>query len=189
MHRGPSRRRLILATLATLGVWIAAWATGLTGRFTSETIRALLAGDGLQGVAAFTILFAAAQLLRVPSPVFVAAAVAVYGLTLGVFIGLLGALVSATVSFSVLRGLTGQALADVQLPILGRLLSAIDDRPVMTVALLRLVFQTAPPLNYALAMTAVRWRDHLIGSFVGLPLPVTVMAFFFDWLARRAIDH
>src|SRR5262249_28708493 len=104
-------------------------------------------------------------------------------------VGLLGALVSATISFSVVRALTGQALAEVQLPLLGRLLRVIDDRPVMTVALLRLIFQTAPPLNYALAMTAVRWRDHFIGSFIGLPLPVTVMAFLFDRLLRRAVEH
>ena len=55
-------------------------------------------------------------------------------------------------------------------------------RPVLTVALLRLIFQTAPPLNYALPMTAVRWRDHLVGSVLGLPVPVVVMAFFFDRL-------
>src|SRR5262249_20993553 len=123
------------------------------------------------------------------SPVFVAAAVAVYGPYAGVLVGLAGAVVSATVSFSVVRAMTGPALAEVQFPLLRRLLHLIDDRPVLAVALLRLIFQTAPPLNYALAMTAIRWRDHLIGSFVGLPVPVTVMAFFFDWIVRRAVDH
>jgi len=24
---------------------------------------------------------------------------------------------------------------------------------------------------------------------LGLPVPVTVMAFFFDWLLRRAVEH
>ena len=57
-----------------------------------------------------------------------------------------------------------------------RLLTNIDTRPVLTVAPLRLIFQTAPPLNYALAMTTVRWRDHLVGSALGLPVPVIVMA-------------
>lgn len=172
-----------------LGVWIAAWATGLTGRFTFESIRASLAGNGPWGIVAFVLLFVAGQLLRVPSPVFVAAGVAVYGLKVGVLIGLLGALTSATVSFSVVRMLTGQALADTRLPLVSRLLNAIDDRPIMTVALLRLIFQTAPPLNAALAMTGLRWRDHLIGSLVGLPFPITVMASFFEWLLRRAAEQ
>jgi len=57
----------------------------------------------------------------------------------------------------------------------------------LTVALLRLIFQTALPLNYALPMTAVRWRSHLVGAMFGLPMPVTVTAFFFDWLLHSGV--
>jgi uncharacterized membrane protein YdjX (TVP38/TMEM64 family) len=62
------------------------------------------------------------------------------------------------------------------------LLNQIDKHPVAVVAILRLIFQTAPPLNYALAMTQVRLRHHLIGSALGLPLPIAAMALGFDWL-------
>ena len=179
--------RLLFLTLVVLGLWSAAWATGVTGRFTSESIRSLLAGRGLWGVVAFTVVFSAGQLLRVPSLVFVAAAVAIYGRNSGVLVALLGALTSATVSFAVVRAFAGQPLADVQLPLIRRLLTNIDSRPVLTVALLRLIFQTAPPLNYALPMTAVRWRDHLVGSVLGLPVPVIVMAFFLDWLLHDSV--
>jgi uncharacterized membrane protein YdjX (TVP38/TMEM64 family) len=101
-------------------------------------------------------------------------------------VGLLGAIISVNVSFVVVRAIAGRPLADLQRPIVRRLVSTIDTRPVTTVALLRLIFQTAPPLNYALAMTAVRLRDHLIGSVLGPPLPVTIMALFSDWLMKRA---
>jgi hypothetical protein len=74
------RYRLLFLTLAILGLWIVAWATGLTGRFTSESMRSSLA---------------------------------------------------------------------------------------------------------ALPMTALRWRDHLVGSALGLPVHVAVMAVFFDWLLHR----
>ena len=178
----PGGYRLLFLTLAVLGLWIAAWATGVTGRFTSDSVRSLVAGRGLSGVVAFIVVFSAGQLLRVPSLVFVAAAVAVYGRNSGILVALLGALISATVSFAVVRAFAGRALADIQRPLIRRLLTHIDSRPVLTVALLRLIFQTAPPLNYALPMTAVRGRDHLVGSVLGLPVPVVVMAFFFDWL-------
>ena len=181
----PGGYRLLFLTLGVLGLWIAAWATGVTGRFTSDGIRSLVAGRGLWGLVAFIVVFSAGQLLRVPSLVFVAAAVAVYGRNSGILVALLGALISATVSFAVVRAFAGRALADVQQPLIRRLLTHIDSRPILTVALLRLVFQTAPPLNYALAMTAVRWRDHLVGSLLGLPVPVAVMAFLFDWLLHR----
>ena len=180
------RYQLRFLVLVILGIWIIAWATGVTGRFTTQSIRGFLAGKGLWGVAAFTVLFSAGQLLRVPGAIFVAAAVAVYGRTSGMVVALAGALVSVTVSFTVVRAFTGQALADVQRPLVRRLLSRIESRPVITVALLRLIFQTAPPLNYALPMTTIQWRDHLIGSMLGLPVPVTVMAWFFDWLLHRA---
>jgi uncharacterized membrane protein YdjX (TVP38/TMEM64 family) len=176
-----------LLTLVVLGLWIAVWATGLTGRFTFESIRSLLAGRGLWGAVAFIIAFSVGQLLRVPSVVFVAAAVAVYGRNSGTLVALLGALVSANVSFAVIRTFAGQALGDVQRPLIRRLLRNIDSHPVLTVALLRLFCQTAPPLNYALPMTAVRWRDHLIGSVLGLPVPVTVMSFFVDCLLHGSL--
>lgn len=182
---GAKRIRLLLLMIVIGGLWLAAWATGLTGRFTVETIRGWSAEGSLWGVAVFIALFSAGQLLRVPSTVFVAAAVAIYGRSLGTAVALLGALVSAIVTFAVVRAFAGQALADVQRPVVRRLLNKIDSRPVVTVAVLRLLFQTAPPLNYALAMTAVRSRDHLVGSLLGLPAPVTGMAFFFDWIVHR----
>ena len=179
------KSRLLFLTVVIIGLWLAAWVTGVTGLFTSESIRRVVGPRSLWGVAAFIALFSAGQLLRVPSTVFVAAAVAIYGRSLGTVVALLGALVSATVTFAVVRAFAGQALADVQRPVVRHLLSKIDRRPVATVALLRLLFQTAPPLNYALAMTAIRWRDHLVGSVLGLPVPVTAIAFFFDWIVHR----
>jgi len=154
-------------------------------RFTAESIRGLLAGKGLWGVVAFTVLFSTGQLLRVPGPVFVVAAVAIHGRNFGMLIALLGALVSVNVTFAVVRTFAGGALTDIQRPFVRRLLSRIDSHPVMTVALLRLIFQTAPPLNYALPMTAVRWRDHLVGSVLGLPVPTAVMVWLFSRLLRE----
>lgn len=176
------RYRLPLFVLVIVGLWIIAWATGVGARFTVDSMRTLLGGKGLWGVAIFTALFAAGQLLRVPGPVFVATAVAVYGRNFGTLVALLGALVSVTVSFAVVRTFAGTVRTDVHRPLVRRLLSKLDSRPVMTVALLRLTFQTAPLLDYALPMTTLRWRDHLLGSMLGLPVPVAVMSWFSAWV-------
>ncbi len=58
----------------------------------------------------------------------------------------------------------------------------LDERPITTVLLLRTVFWLAPPLNYALALSSVRFRHYLIGSAAGLVAPVGGAAVFFDWL-------
>jgi uncharacterized membrane protein YdjX (TVP38/TMEM64 family) len=179
--------RLLLLIFVILALWIISSATGVTARFGFESIRRLLEKESLGGVVVFTMIFSAGQLLRVPGIVFVAAAVAVYGRGFGTLVAILGAVVSVNVSFVVVRAITGRALADVQRPIVRRLLSNIDRHPVITVALLRVIFQTAPPLNYALAMTAVRLREHLFGSVLGLPVPVTIMALFSDWLLKRVL--
>ena len=48
--------RLLFLTLVVLGVWIAAWATGVTECFTSESIRNLAAGRGVWGVLGFIVV-------------------------------------------------------------------------------------------------------------------------------------
>src|SRR5262249_18125605 len=123
--------RLLFLTLVVLGLWIVAWATGVAGRFTPESLRSVLSGGGLWGVVAFTAVFSAGQLLRVPSFPFVAAAVAVYGRNSGTLVALLGALLSAVVSFTLVRAFAGPALADVRHPVVRYLLTNIDSRPVL----------------------------------------------------------
>ena len=57
-----------------------------------------------------------------------------------------------------------------------------QERPVRSVALLRLVFWMFPPLNYALALSPVGLRDYVVGSALGLVLPLAVMAALFGSL-------
>ena len=43
---------------------------------------------------------------------------------------------------------------------------------------------TAPPLNVALALSGVRFRDYLLGTALGLPVPVALFTIFFDTANR-----
>ncbi len=47
-----------------------------------------------------------------------------------------------------------------------------------------MVFQTVPALNYTLALSGIRFRDCLVGTLLGLPLPNAACCLFFDYLAR-----
>jgi hypothetical protein len=127
-----------------LGLWIAAWATGVDQFFHRDAVRALVEGAGVRGFAAFVVAFSVGQLLRVPGPVFVAAAILVYGTGMGTVAAIVGALVSVNVSVIFVRSIAGQPLTTLDRPILRRLFRGIDQHPVLVVATLRLIFQTAP---------------------------------------------
>jgi len=66
-----------------------------------------------------------------------------------------------------------------------RLLGRLDAHPVSSVALLRTLFQTAPALNYALAMSGIEFRRYLVGTLIGLPLPIALYCVFFDALTTQ----
>ena len=79
--------------------------------------------------------------------------------------------------------LGGDALRLLKNRVAVRILSKLDAHPITSVALLRVLFQTVPALNYALAMSGIRFRAYLVGTLVGLPVPIALYCIFFDILA------
>ena len=181
-RRGPSRWRLAALVAVFLGTFALAKATGATERLTLEGIRSFMDGAGALGFVLFLVVFALGELVHVPGGGFVAAAIVAYGPVTGGLAGYLGALGSVSVSFFVVRGVGGQQLTALRRPFIQRMLARLDAQPVRIVALLRMALWMAPPLNYALAMSSGRFRDYLVGSALGLVLPLIAAAVFIDAL-------
>lgn len=177
----PGWLRPVLTLGLLAGLAYLAHRTGLVETVDAEWVRKTVESTGAWGVLAFTGIFAVGELMHVPGLVFVAAAALAYGGFLGVGVALLGAIVSVTVSFVVVRRLGGQPLEVLEASWIRRFLDNLDERPIVTVAVLRLLFWMAPVLNYGLAMTGVRLRDYVVGSALGLIPPVTVTVLLFDW--------
>jgi uncharacterized membrane protein YdjX (TVP38/TMEM64 family) len=176
-----SRLRLLLAAALFLGLYgIGTW-TGLLDDLDTTAVRQMVVEAGVLGILVYVVIFALGELVHVPGIVFVGAGTLAYGPWGGFGMGLLGAIVSVSVSFFVVRFVGGNALARVERPFMRRMLAKLDSQPIRTVAILRLVFWLAPPLNYALAMTNVRYRDYLAGSIIGLVVPVLAMSLTFEW--------
>lgn len=185
---GWKRWARIGALVALLvGFYLVAELTGVGDELSRERVQAAMEGAGAWGLLLFVGVFAVGELLHVPGLVFVAAAILAYGELWGGLAGYLGALVSVTVSFLVVRGVGGQPLAEVERPLLRRWLDRLEARPIAVVALLRLLLWMAPPLNYTLAMSGVRFRDYVIGSALGLAPPIAAVAVFFDWIFARLL--
>lgn len=175
----PWRRLALLAGL--LGaLWAVGALTGWTDSLTLESVPEMVRDAGVWGVLFYIAVFSAGELIHVPGFVFVLAAMVVWGPVAGGAMAYVGGLTSLALSFVVVRTVGGKALSKVRNRWMAKALTALDDRPVRTVALLRLIFWLAPPLNYALALSNVRLRDYLLGSALGFVLPVIGIAAAFD---------
>jgi uncharacterized membrane protein YdjX (TVP38/TMEM64 family) len=177
----PWRRLGLLAGLL-IALWVVGAATGWTDSLTLESIPGLVRAAGFWGALLYIAVFAAGELIHVPGLVFMLAAMVVWGPVAGGAMAYVGGLTSLAISFAVVRTVGGKALGKVQNRWMIRALAALDDRPIRTVALLRLTFWLAPPLNYALALSNVRMRDYLVGSALGFVLPVLGIAAGFEWV-------
>lgn len=177
--------RIALLIVLLLGLLALAKLAGLEEYFDVDRVRALMDSAGAWGFLAFVVLFAVGELLHVPGFVFVGAASLAYGQGAGTLAAYAGAMGSVTISFLVVRTIGGQPLGGVRRPWMRKMLARLETRPILTVAVLRAIFWLSPALNYGLAMTSVKMRDYLIGSALGLAIPIPVVVFFFDWIAAR----
>jgi len=177
-------RRLILLALLLLTVLLTVELTGLREQFSLPALRALLEANLAVGLLLFVLAFVIGNLIQLPGWPFLAAAILALGTVVGGLVTYMAACVSCLVTFQVVKGLGGSALRDIDKPLAKKILSRLDRHPVRSVVLLRLLFQTMPALNYTLALSGVKRRDYLLGTLLGLPLPLLVYCFFFDRIAR-----
>ena len=185
MNRAHVWRLALLAAMLGVCLWVR-YGTAFGASLSTARIRELVQHAGAAGVAIYLLAFTVGELLHIPGLVFVGAAVLSWGRLGGGVVAYVGALVSLSLSFLVVRGIGGKALADVQWkwrPVRA-LLARLDRQPIATIALLRLILWIAPALNYALALSAVRFRDYLAGSAIGLLLPVAILSLVVERLLR-----
>lgn len=157
--------------------------SGLREHFNLQFIRQLILQHRIEGLALFVLLFSLGNLVHVPGLVFLAAAVVALDRLWGGIVTYVAAVTSCALTFFIIRALGGDALRSLDNRVAVRILRELDARPVASVGLLRILFQTAPTLNYALAMTGIRFRNYLLGTLAGLPIPIAMYCIFFDFLA------
>ena len=159
--------------------------SGLRNHFSLSYLHQILSDRPLQGFVVFILIFSLGNLVQIPGWIFLAAAVLSLGSTVGGLATYIAALISCSVTFFTIRLLGGNALRKLNTPIALRLLNHLDAHPIRNIAVLRILFQTVPPLNYALAMSGVRFRDYFLGTLLGLPLPIIAYCLVFGYLGMR----
>jgi len=134
----------------------------------------------VSGAIVYVAAFCLFELLHLPAIVVVAAGVRVWGVWEGWLLALLTAPVAISLPFFIIRSIGGRPLAEVQWPLLRRMMAKLDDAPLRTVALLRLVFFLSPPITSCLALSGVPFTQYLMGSVIGLAIPLTLLCLFLN---------
>jgi uncharacterized membrane protein YdjX (TVP38/TMEM64 family) len=183
MSRGRVVRLCLLAAVL-IALVVVRYTTAVGASLSTAHLRATVQHAGIAGVGVFMAAFAAGELLHVPGLVFVGAAVLAWGRLGGGALAYVGALVAISVAFAVVRGIGGQPLGELRQPRLRAILARLEERPIRTIALLRLILWLAPAITYALALSRVRYRDYAVGSAIGLVLPVAAAAALIERLLR-----
>jgi uncharacterized membrane protein YdjX (TVP38/TMEM64 family) len=179
------RHKRLLAVLLFLGLTLAIFQySGLREHFSLAFLKDRILENKIGGLSIFVLLFALGNLIQIPGWVFLAAAVLALGEIPGGAATYIAASISCIVTFLVIRAIGGNALRRLDNAIAARIFRQLDARPIASIVMLRILFQTVPALNYALAMSGVKFRHYLAGTLLGLPLPIMLYCVFFEYLAR-----
>ena len=176
--------RLIAVALFLIMLFALFEFSGARAHFSLGFLQQAIREHQTSGLLIFILAFALGNLIQIPGWIFLAAAVLALGQWWGGVVTYIAACISCVVTFFTIRFVGGNALRKLDSTLAVNLLSRLDAHPIKTILLLRMLFQTVPALNYTLAMSGVRFRDYLIGTLLGLPIPIALYCVFFDYLAK-----
>lgn len=176
--------RLGLVLVFLLVLWAAFRVLGLDSQFSVQFLHERFEAHKFEGLLVFTGLFALGNLVQIPGWIFLASAVVALGQFWGGVATYVAACVTCLSTFWIIRRLGSDALREFKGRWSARLFAQLDVHPLRSVLALRLLFQTVPALNYVLALSGVRFRHYLLGTLLGLPLPILLYTVFFGTFAN-----
>jgi uncharacterized membrane protein YdjX (TVP38/TMEM64 family) len=168
---GAGRRavyRLLLLGVSIASLLAVSFAAGITEHLTTESIRTTVAEAGAWGVALYMLIFVGGQMLHLPGLIFIGAGAIAFGAGPGAALALLGGTLATAVNFVFVRMVGGQPVHALKHPLARRGIDLLDRRPLRAILGLRLVFFTSPAITTVFALSNVRFRDHLLGSAIGM---------------------
>lgn len=156
---------LLAGKFTSLGVW-----------FNLDNVSNVIGNSGPWGFVIFNVLFILGSLMHIPAMLFILVAILIYGPVKGALLGYLGVVIAMTANYLIIRTMGNKVLNEIPNKRLQNMLVRLQRQPLLTVILIRLVFWAAPVVNYALAMTSINTRHYILGSAIGIILPVAVFA-------------
>lgn len=177
-------KKIFLLSLLIILIFILSRVFHLEQYFKIAQIREILNQYGFWSYLIYICLFSIGNIIQVPGWIFLGASILALGSVQGYFLTLAAAYISCTISFLMISYFGKGALKEISLAWVQRILLKIETDPVKVNIVLRLVFQTAPPLNYTLALSGVSFRHYFLGVLFGLPIPILIYTIFIEKIAN-----
>lgn len=168
----------------------AAWAYNtfdLMGLFSLDRMTGFVNSLGAFGPVAFIGLCIAGVFLHVPEFLVIALGGVIFGGVQGFFYGWIGALAGSTSTFLCMRYFmreTVQTSLNGKFKRLDALDSRLAEQGFQTVLMLRLVLFMAPPLNWFIALTRVKFSHYFAASALGIIPGVAVTCYCAGTIVR-----
>lgn len=176
------------AAVAVLGglSFVAYW-LDLPSQLRIDPLRATVGAWGASAPLVFVAVFVGGMLLHLPGMPLVALGALLFEPTEAFLYAWAAILVGSTLTFVLVRWFFHEAVQgtlQARFPMLRRLDDRLVSNGFATVLVLRLVFCMAPPLNFALGATRVRFLDYLAGTALGVLPGVGLAVAFADAIAH-----
>ena len=187
------RTARIAAALAVLALLVAAHASGMLQRFADrQDLARTLVGLGPWGYAAFIGAYTLLQPFGVPGTVFIMAAPLIWPWPEAFALSMVGTMAASVVGFSFARFVARDWVSRYIPSRFARYETALAQRGLVTVFLLRLVFWMPPLLHAFFGVSRVRFWTHFWGSLLGYVLPLLLVSYFgpriFDALTQLPLS-
>ena len=182
-------QRLIILLAISLVLMAIGRYSSFSEYFTLGFLTELIVQAGGFGILVFVLAYVVGTLMNIPGVLFLLILFMVYEPTESILIGYVGTLVAMIVHFYFTRALAGEALSEIKQPFIKKQMQKLTARPIRTTVVLRLVLFVSPPVNYALALSSIKFRHFLLGSMIAMPVNLTfnyaLYIFARDWLVNR----
>lgn len=181
-------KRFLIIIVSLIFVFFIARYSGLYNFFNIQELQLLLKTHWLISSIIFILLFIASSFIQIPGWILLVTAVLSFGKIQGGILTYIAAIISCTVVFLSISYIGKGSIKKLKFKWTDRVLAQLERNPIRSVIILRFVFQTAPPLNYTLALSDLKFKNYLIGTAIGLPIPIAIYIIFFDVLLLNRIQ-
>lgn len=171
------KKALVLALFIVAAVLLVRF-TPLKDTLTVETSGAMIESAGMWAPVAYILAYAAGVCLFAPGTLLAIIGATVFGPYLGFVYVWIGAMLGSSLAF-----LTGRYLGrDFASSLIGERLrsydEAIERNGFAATLYLRLIYFPFNVMNFGMGLTAVRFRDYLLGTALGILVGTFIFTFF-----------